>query len=78
MAFANDAVEIPDEVLFATLVLRGDFILLIGIENGTVVLMLAQLTDVVRIDASLLVDGGTALDDSVQITLRLVVETSVR
>ena len=40
--------------------------------------MLAQLTDVVRIDASLLVDGGTALDDSVQITLRLVIETSVR
>ena len=64
--------------LLATLVLRGDFILLIGIENGTVVFMLAQLTDVVRIDAGFLVDGGTALDDSVQITLRLVVETSVR
>ena len=73
-----NAVEVFDEVLFATLVLCSYFILLVGIENGTVVFMLAQFAHVVRIDAGLLVDGGTALDDSVQVTLELVVETSVR
>ena len=78
MAFADDTVEILDEVLFATLVLCSYFILLVGVENGTVVFMLAQFTDIVRIDAGLLVDGRTTLDDSVQITFGLVVETPVR
>ena len=78
VAFADDAVEILDKVLFATLVLCCYFILLVGIENGAVVFMLAQVAHVVRIDASLLVDGGTALDDSVQITLGIVVEAPVR
>lgn len=78
MAFANDAVEVFDEVLFTTLVLRREFILLICIENGTIVLMLTQLPDIIGIDTSLLVDCGTTLNNSVQIPLRLVVEIAIR
>ena len=43
MAFADDTVEILDEVLFTTLVLCSYFILLVGVENGTVVFMMASL-----------------------------------
>ena len=78
MAFADDTVEVFDEVLFTTLILRCKFILLICIENGTIVLMLTQLPDIIGIDTSFLVDCGTALNNSVQIPLRLVVETAIR
>jgi len=78
MTLADYVIEILDEVLFATLILCGNLIFLVCIEDSAVIFMLAQLSDIIGIDAGLLVNSRAALYDSVQIPLRLIVETAVR
>ena len=53
MPFADDAIEVLDKVLFASFILCRDFVFLIGVEDGTVIFVLALLSDIVGIDTSL-------------------------
>lgn len=42
MPFADDTIEVLDEVLFTPFILRSDFVFLISIENGTIIFMLRK------------------------------------
>ena len=55
MPFADDTIEVLDEVLFTPFILRSDFVFLISIENGTIIFILPQLTNIVGIDTRILV-----------------------